>query len=40
MDANTTLIENFYKNKLDLMIGDTKNLYMNRDTSFRGFRTV
>lgn len=38
MDANNTLITNYYKNKLDLMIDATKNLYLNKNVSFRGYR--
>jgi len=40
MEANITLIKNYYKKRLDLTIDITRNLYMNRDASFRGFRPV
>lgn len=36
--ANKILIENYYQYKLNSMIGVTENLYMNRDSTFRGYR--
>lgn len=38
MEANTTLLKNYHKNKLDRMISVTNNLYLNKDASFRGYR--
>ena len=38
MEANTTLIENYYNNKCAQMIETTRNLYLNKDVSFRGYR--
>jgi len=38
MEANITLLKNYYKNKLDHMIDATKNLYLNSDATFRGYR--
>ena len=38
MDANTRLLKNYYGKKLESMIEQTKNLYLNRDASFRGYR--
>ncbi len=38
MEANVTLLKNYYKNKLDQMIDVTKNLYLNGDATFRGYR--
>ena len=38
MNANTMLIENYFENKKKLMAGQIKQLYLNRDISFRGFR--
>jgi len=38
MEANTTLLKNYHKNKLDQMISVTNNLYLNKDASFRGYR--
>lgn len=38
MEANIKLIENYYRNKLNSMVRQTRNLYLNRDTSFRGYR--
>jgi len=38
MEANIALIENYYKNKLGQMIATAKNLYLNRDANFRGYR--
>lgn len=38
MNANTMLIENYFENKKKFMATQIKELYLNRDTSFRGFR--
>jgi radical SAM superfamily enzyme YgiQ (UPF0313 family) len=40
MEANTTLLNNYYKKKLNQMIGITKNLYLRKDVAFRGYRHV
>jgi len=37
-EANKILIENYYKVSLEKSIGAAKKLYMDRDTTFRGFR--
>ncbi|MBN1898228.1 MAG: B12-binding domain-containing radical SAM protein [Spirochaetes bacterium] len=38
LEANTKLIKDYYKKKSDQMIDRTKKLYLNKDSSFRGFR--
>jgi anaerobic magnesium-protoporphyrin IX monomethyl ester cyclase len=38
MDVNITLLKNYYKNRLGQMIDATKNLYLNNDATFRGYR--
>jgi len=38
MEANVTLLRNYYKNKLEQMIGVTKSLYLNNNVTFRGYR--
>ena len=38
MEANITLLANYYKRKLALMTDVTKNLYLNKDANFRGYR--
>ena len=40
MKANITLLDNYYKRKFALMTDVTKNLYLNKDASFRGYRKV
>jgi len=37
-NANIRLIENYFENKKNLMVSQTKQLYSKRDASFRGFR--
>jgi anaerobic magnesium-protoporphyrin IX monomethyl ester cyclase len=37
-NANIRLMENYFENKKNLMASQTKNFYLNRDASFRGFR--
>ncbi len=37
-DANIRLMDNYFDNKKKLMASQTKELYENRDASFRGFR--
>ena len=37
-DANTRLIKDYYKRKVDDVVKQTENLYKKRDISFRGFR--
>lgn len=36
--ANSTLLKNYYKYNLDSMLDVARKLYLERDTSFRGFR--
>ena len=36
--ANKVLITNYYQKKLHLIINDAKNLYINKNIDFRGFR--
>jgi len=38
MEANTTLIKNHYDKKFAQMTEVTRNLYLNRDATFRGYR--
>ena len=38
MEANTMLIDNYYKKKCNEIKIATKNLYLNNDSSFRGYR--
>ncbi len=38
LDANTKLLTNYYQNRLNGVLAQTRNLYMNKDISFRGFR--
>lgn len=38
MEANTALLENYYSKKLLSMKEMTRNLYMNKDVTFRGYR--
>lgn len=38
LEANRKLLENYFQKKLDLTIRQAENLYLHRDTSFRGFR--
>lgn len=38
LEANTVLIRNYFNNKLNEMLKKVKNLYLNKDSSFRGFR--
>ncbi len=40
MEANMILLDNYYKKKYALAINTTKNLYMNKDASFRGYRQL
>ena len=40
MEANITLLKNYYKNKLGQMIDVTKKLYLNSDATFRGYRQI
>ncbi|MDH3974318.1 MAG: B12-binding domain-containing radical SAM protein [Deltaproteobacteria bacterium] len=37
-EANDRLIKNYYKNKLELVLDETRRLYGSKDASFRGFR--
>ena len=38
MEANKTLIENYYRKKQALVMETTERLYLGRDTNFRGYR--
>jgi anaerobic magnesium-protoporphyrin IX monomethyl ester cyclase len=38
MEANLTLLENYYRNKKESILEITRNLYMHRDVEFRGYR--
>lgn len=38
--ANTALIANYYSDKLDISLDAARDLYINNDTEFRGFRNV
>jgi len=38
MEANSKLLENYYKNKLSLMLQQTRDLYVNKNITFRGYR--
>lgn len=38
MEANTTLIENYFRKKASSLIAQTKKLYLAKDASFRGYR--
>jgi len=37
-DANTRLLANYFNKKLCAVVSQSKKLYLERDTSFRGFR--
>lgn len=39
-DANRRLIENHFKNKSKCIVNEAKQLYMEKDASFRGFRQI
>lgn len=38
MEANTRLINNYFEKNKKIYISQAKNLYINKDTSFRGYR--
>jgi radical SAM superfamily enzyme YgiQ (UPF0313 family) len=38
LDANTKLITNYFERKQKLVVNQAENLYLNKDSSFRGFR--
>jgi hypothetical protein len=38
LDSNIRLIQNYYKNKMSLTLDEAKNLYLQQNTEFRGFR--
>jgi hypothetical protein len=38
MEANRTLIENYYRKKQAEVMATTEKLYVGRDTNFRGYR--
>jgi len=37
-EANKTLLENYYRHQLEKMVAVSRELYLNRDATFRGFR--
>lgn len=39
-EANTRLLNNYYNNKLELALQETRDLYDNRNIKFRGFRQL
>ncbi len=38
MEANTALLGNYYRKKCDQAVSVAKNLYLNKDANFRGYR--
>lgn len=38
LDANSTLLKNYFSKKSRSMLAQTRHLYLNRDASFRGYR--
>jgi anaerobic magnesium-protoporphyrin IX monomethyl ester cyclase len=38
LKANTTLLENYFKNKMSAAIETARNLYLKKNSNFRGFR--
>ena len=38
LDANSRLISNYYSRKLELTLEEARRLYLDRDSTFRGFR--
>ena len=38
LEANSTILKNYYSNKLALALEDSRQLYLKRDINFRGFR--
>jgi anaerobic magnesium-protoporphyrin IX monomethyl ester cyclase len=38
LDANTKLLQNYYTAQMDSIIGQAKDLYLNKNTNFRGYR--
>ncbi len=38
LNANSRLIRNYFKDKLELVLEDARRLYLQEDSSFRGFR--
>lgn len=40
LDANTRLINSYFKNKKNLVVEQAKKLYLDRDRNFRGFRQL
>lgn len=38
LEANKTLLENYYKHQLERQINTSKKLYLEKDVTFRGFR--
>ena len=40
LEANTRLLKNYFHKKQSAVIGETKRLYLEKDSNFRGFRTA
>jgi radical SAM superfamily enzyme YgiQ (UPF0313 family) len=40
LDANTRLVNSYFKNKKNLFVEQSKKLYLDRDSNFRGFRQL
>ena len=40
LEANTQLIRNYFHNKTEQVLEEARNLYLRRNTSFRGFRQM
>jgi anaerobic magnesium-protoporphyrin IX monomethyl ester cyclase len=38
LDANTKLLQNYYTKQMDSIIGQARDLYLNKNTNFRGYR--
>jgi radical SAM superfamily enzyme YgiQ (UPF0313 family) len=38
LEANETLLRNYHNKKLDSLLQQTRNLYLNKDSGFRGYR--
>lgn len=40
LEANTRLLQNYYQKQLESVLQQAKDLYLNRNVSFRGFRQI
>lgn len=40
LEANTRLLENYYQNRMRIALEDSRNLYIGKNSSFRGFRQI